>query len=37
MEVSMKLWEVEVSDPAFLELEESFNQGPIIDDQGLPF
>jgi hypothetical protein len=27
MEVSMKLWEVEVSDPAFLELEESFNQG----------
>lgn len=30
----MKLWQVEVSDPAVLELEESFNQGPIINDQG---
>lgn len=33
----MKLWQVEVSDPAVLELEESFNQGPIIDDQGQRF
>lgn len=30
----MAYWEIEVTDIAVTELEESFNQGPIIDDQG---
>ena len=33
----MTHWEVEISDPAVAELQESFNQGPIIDDQGRRF
>jgi len=33
----MPNWEVEVSGPEVAELEESLNQGPIIDDQGRRF
>lgn len=30
----MAYWEVEVSGIAIAELEDSFNQGPILDDKG---